>query len=162
MCSVLTKGWSCGGLKTIKQWWATDRWIVWCKSTCLCLCCVYVCHQWIQPDVLVSAVRWQREDVWGNKKAQKTDAYVASLMHTYTPPCPKAKWRYTTPIIQRSAERHISSVCCGGISCIWGPHTGQEGCGSVLLCSNSPHSASRKSQRIDLWHWRKTLRIKWG
>jgi len=97
MRSVLTKGRSCGGLTTIRQWRTTNRWIVWCKSSCVCLCgvCVYVYAKWFH-DVLVSAMWWQQEDVWGNKKKQ-TVAYVASRTHTYTPPCPKAKTKGYSP-----------------------------------------------------------------
>jgi len=57
--------------------------------------CVYVYAKWFH-DVFVSAMWWQQEDVWGNKK-QQTDAYVASRTHTYTPPCPKAKTKGYSP-----------------------------------------------------------------
>lgn len=39
--------------------------LMWVCVVCMCV------SQWIQPDVLVSAVQWQREDVWGNKKRRR-------------------------------------------------------------------------------------------
>lgn len=134
------------------------------QPVCVYAVCVYVYAKSIH-DVLVSAMRWQQEDVWGNKKRSRLMLmWPHSRTHTHLH-VPRLKPRDTAPIIQRSAGRHISSGCCGGISCIWGLHTGQEAveaCVTILLCSNSLYSASHKSQRIDLWHWRNTLQIKWG
>lgn len=108
------------------------------QPVCVCALCVCMCMpQWIQTDVLVPAMRWQQEDEWGNKKLWRLMLmWPHSCTYTH-PPCPKAKQRDTAPIIQQSAGRHISSGCCGGISCVWGLHTGQEAAerpASVYCC----------------------------